>query len=110
MAERATQTLGVFRALCDEFARLDLPALVKLGYPTEHDESTEHLWFQVHSIHGDTVEATLVNAPHHVPTLTAGQRGEFALERLTDWVILSPAGAMTPRNVSAARRLREDAS
>jgi hypothetical protein len=55
---------------------------------------------------GDTVDATLTNAPHRVPSLTAGQRGEFGLDRLTDWTILSPEGPMTPRNVSAARRLR----
>ena len=54
----------------------------------------------------DKVDATLANAPHRVPSLTAGQRGEFGLERLTDWMILSPEGPMTPRNVTASRRLR----
>jgi Protein of unknown function (DUF4026) C-terminal/Uncharacterized protein conserved in bacteria (DUF2314) len=108
MAERAKQTLSVFRALKQEFASLDLPAVVKLGYQVEGGgpSDREHLWFAVHHILGDTVDATLVNTPHRVPELKAEQRGEFALERLTDWTILSPEGSMTPRNVSAARRLR----
>ena len=60
----------------------------------------------MHDVRGDRADATLTNAPHRVSSLAAGQRGEFGLERLTDWVILSPEGQMTPRNVSAARRLR----
>jgi hypothetical protein len=108
MAERARQTLDVFRNLKEEFASLGLPAVVKLGYDVEGGSPTdrEHLWFAVHQLLGDKVDATLANAPHHVPSLTEGQRGEFSLDRLTDWVVLSPEGSMTPRNVSAARRLR----
>jgi hypothetical protein len=108
MSERARHTLGVFRDLKEEFASFDLPTLVKLGYEVEGEGPTdrEHLWFAVHRMLGDTVDATLTNAPHRVPSLTAGQRGEFGLDRLTDWTILSPEGPMTPRNVSAARRLR----
>jgi uncharacterized protein YegJ (DUF2314 family) len=108
MAERAVRTIGVFRGLREEFASLRLPTIVKLGYEVEGGDTSdrEHLWFEVHEIRGDTVDATLANAPHHVPSLTLGQRGEFGLDRLTDWAILSPEGPMTPRNVSAARRLR----
>jgi hypothetical protein len=108
MSERAKHTFGVFRALKEEFAGLDLPTVVKLGYETEGGSpgECEHLWFAVHQVLGDKVDATLANAPHRVPSLAAGQRGEFELARLTDWMILSPEGPMTPRNVSASRRLR----
>ena len=108
MSERARQTLDVFRDLKEEFASLNLPAVVKLGYEVEGGAPTdrEHLWFEVHQVLGDKVDATLANAPHRVPSLRQGQRGEFGLERLTDWTILSPEGPMTPRSVSASRRLR----
>jgi hypothetical protein len=108
MAVRAGQTIGVFRSLKEEFASLDLPTLIKLGFEMEGGSPTdrEHLWFEVHQVLGDTVDATLTNSPHRVPSLTAGQRGEFGLDRLTDWTVLSPEGPITPRNVSAARRLR----
>jgi hypothetical protein len=109
MSERARQTLGVFRDLKTEFDSLELPALVKLGYEVEggQPDEREHLWFEVHRMTVDTVDATLGNTPNRVPGLTAGQRGEHGLERLTDWTIMSPEGPMTPRNISAARRLRE---
>jgi hypothetical protein len=112
MSERARQTLGVFRDLQAEFASLNLPKLVKLGYEVEGGgpDNREHLWFEVHRLSNDKVEATLVNTPHRVPRLTAGQRGEYDLDRLTDWTIISPEGPMTPRNISAGRRLRETRS
>jgi hypothetical protein len=110
MSARARQTVSVFRTLSEEFDSLELPALVKLGYEVEGgaEGDQEHLWFAVHRVLGDTVDATLTNEPHRVPALKAGQRAEWPLERLTDWVILSPEGPMTPRNISAARRLRVD--
>jgi hypothetical protein len=108
ISERASQTFGLFRDLKEEFSSFDLPALVKLGYEVEGGSPTdrEYMWFTVHRVLDCQVDATLVNVPHRVPSLTAGQREEFPLERLTDWTILSPEGPMTPRNISAARRLR----
>jgi hypothetical protein len=112
MSERASQTFRVFRDLKEEFDSFDLPTLVKLGYEVDGGTPTdrEHLWFAVHRVLDQTVDATLANAPHRVPSLTAGTRGEFGLERLTDWMILSPEGPMTPRNISASRRLRTNRS
>jgi hypothetical protein len=108
MADRARQTLAVFERLRAEFESLKLPCVVKLGFEVAGGGSTdrEHLWFEVHQITRDKIEATLANTPHSVPHLTAGQRGEHGLERLTDWRIMSPEGPMTPRNIGAARRLR----
>ena len=112
MAERARQTLGVFRQLKEEFASLDLPAVAKLGYEVEGGdaEEREHLWFEVHDIAGDAIDATLMNKPFRVPGLTVGERRQHDLARLTDWTIMSPEGQMTPRNLGAARRLRETRS
>jgi Protein of unknown function (DUF4026)/Uncharacterized protein conserved in bacteria (DUF2314) len=109
MAERAQRTLTVFAGLIEEFASLQLPAVVKLGYEIDGGgpDEREHLWFEVHQLMGDTVDATLANTPHRVSALQAGQRGRHALSRLTDWTIMSPEGPMTPRNINAARRLRE---
>ncbi len=112
MAERALQTIGVFGRLREEFASLDLQAVAKLGYEVEGGEpgEREHLWFEVHSITGDHIDGTLANRPFRVPGLTAGERREHDLARLTDWTILSPEGQITPRSLSAARRLRESRS
>jgi uncharacterized protein YegJ (DUF2314 family) len=108
MSERAKQTFRVFRDLVEEFAGFDLPTVVKLGYEVEGGApgDREHLWFAVHRVLDGRVDATLANAPHRVPSLKEGQRGEFPIDRLTDWMILSPEGPITPRSVAAARRLR----
>jgi hypothetical protein len=108
MSERARQTLDVFQRLSGEFESLELPAGVKLGYEVDGGSSgREHLWFAVHGISGDRIDATLMNQPHDIAAMTQGQRGEHGLDRLTDWTIMSPEGPMNPRNISAARRLRE---
>jgi hypothetical protein len=48
-----------------------------------------------------------MNQPFDVPSLEQGARGWHPLSSVSDWIVSSPAGAMTPRNLSAARRLRE---
>jgi len=112
MAARARQTIEVFDRLREEFGSLELPAVAKLGYEVEggSPNDREHLWFEVHGITGDQIDATLTNRPFRVPGLTQGDRRVHDLARLTDWTIMSPEGQMTPRNLGAARRLRETRS
>ena len=108
MAARAHATLGVFKALVTEFGPTGIPALAKIGYATAADPtSREHLWFEVHGFDGDRIDATLVNQPFDVPSLQKDARGWHPAADVSDWILMSPAGPMTPRNLSAARRLRE---
>ena len=108
MAARACQTIDVFQALMAEFGPGGLPNGLKIGYPTASDPTgREHLWFEVHGFDGERVDATLMNQPFDVPSLQHGQRGWHAVADVSDWIVSSPAGPMTPRNLSAARRLRE---
>jgi uncharacterized protein YegJ (DUF2314 family) len=108
MARRARQMLPLFREVATELIRLDLPALVKLGYPVDggdlHDR--EHLWFQVHAFDGDAVEATLLNQPYRVARLRAEERGRHPLELLSDWAIFTPVGQVNPRETRALRFLQ----
>ena len=105
MAERARATIGVLRDLMTEFADLGVVAIVKLGYPTR-DGGKEHLWFEAHAIGTSTVDATLENRPFNVD-LRPGERAEHPLDLLTDWMLMTPEGQVTPRSQAAARRLRE---
>jgi Uncharacterized protein conserved in bacteria (DUF2314) len=107
MAERAQATVGVLRALMAEFAEFEVVAIVKLGYPTP-DGGKEHLWFTAHRFGDTTVDATLENQPFLVD-LRAGERADRPIAALTDWLLLTPAGQVTPRSMIAARRLREHA-
>lgn len=107
MAERAAATTNVLRSLKAEFEEFDVVAIVKLGYPTA-DGGKEHLWFEAHAIGDQTIDATLENKPFSVE-LTYGERAERPLGLLTDWMLMTPAGPISPRSLSAARRLREHA-
>lgn len=108
-AERARKTWSQFRAVREEFADLRLPAIVKLGYRVDGGGETdlEHLWFEVHDAGDETVEATLMNEPFHIRNMKAGQRGRHAvMELLSDWMLMTPLGSVTPRTTSALRVLR----
>jgi hypothetical protein len=107
MAERARGTYGVLRELRDEFADLDLPVLAKLGYQVDGDaDDHEYLWFQVHALGDDWIDATLTNDPFNVSHLRKGERRQHSTELLADWAILTSAGMINPRQMSAARVVR----
>ena len=108
MAERARRTAGMLGPIMEEFASLELPVLVKLGYPTDRGAGKrEHLWFQVHGLSGDRADATLMNAPYAVSSLREGARGSHDLGLLSDWMIFTPFRNVTPRNLQPLRELRE---
>lgn len=110
MAQRAKATLSQLRAVAKEFADLSPTIVLKLGVPWQSDEgsSLEHMWFEVHAIEDDAVEATLLNEPLNVQTMHAGDRGHHPLEWLTDWQVLLPVGRITPRMGFPARMLRQN--
>lgn len=108
MAERARATLGLLGTLRQELAEFKLPTIAKIGYPTDHGDGQEHLWFEVHNVSDRGIEATLASAPHDIARMKPGERGTHPTERLTDWAIMSPLGKITPHNRTALRRIRED--
>ena len=108
-AERARGSIRLLTAFMEEFEDLNCEALVKLGYPTDsHGESScEHLRFRGHSVGTDSVDATLLNEPFDIAAMLAGERRTHSLERLSDWLLFTPAGQLTPRSLHLARVLRE---
>lgn len=108
-AERARKTWTQCLALREEFADLKLPAIVKLGYRVDGGGETdlEHLWFEVHEAGAETIDATLMNEPFDISTMKAGQRGTHrVMEVMSDWMLMTPLGSVTPRSTSALRALR----
>lgn len=85
--------------------------LVKLGYEVDgatDDGDREHLWFQVHELHGQgRCEATLLNEPYAVAGLAEGQRGEHDLSLMSDWAILCPEGRFDPDSILQLERILE---
>jgi uncharacterized protein YegJ (DUF2314 family) len=107
---RARATYGVLRRLREEFASFEFPTTVKLGFETDAAAAAqrEHLWFLVETCADDNILGSLENRPRAVSGLKEGDRARHAVDRLTDWVIHTPAGAITPRSQAAARMIRED--
>jgi hypothetical protein len=106
MAERARRTIPLFGSLVEQLAELPVQPLVKLGFRTSAG-GREHLWFEVHSTGEFTVDCTLVNEPYDVPELRVGVRAQQQLAHLSDWIIMTPLGQVSPRSTLAARRLGE---
>jgi hypothetical protein len=107
MGERARATYGVLRALAREFAEFAFPTGVKLRY--ESAGGGEHLWFRPHALSETSIDATLESAPLAIPGMKLGDRATHSIERLTDWLMATPAGYITPRSQAPARLVREKA-
>jgi len=107
-ATRARESLSLVEPLRTQFAEMKSTALVKLGYPTDSGRSgREHLWFEVHDVKNDHLDATLVNDPFDISSMKVGDRRHHAAELVTDWAIMTPLGQLTPRSLELARKLRE---
>ncbi|HET9218382.1 MAG TPA: DUF2314 domain-containing protein [Terriglobia bacterium] len=108
---RARESLPLLNPFRQEFEELQCTALVKLGYRTDSGrDGREHLWFEVHGVSGDSIDATLVNQPFDIASLKVGDRDNRPAELLTDWAVMTPLGALTPRSLEVARKLREKRS
>ena len=108
-ATRARETLELYSDLGREFADLECTSLAKIGYPTDsggHGGGREHLWFEVHDFDDQGIHATLINQPHDIERMNAGDRSRHPLDSLTDWTIVTPIGQLTARNLELARSLR----
>jgi uncharacterized protein YegJ (DUF2314 family) len=106
-AVRARDTLSLLESLRVEFEELQCTALVKMGYPRDDGGGNEHLWFEVHGLRVDYIDATLVNEPFNIGSMKAGDRANRPNEGITDWTIMTPAGQVTPRSLELVRKIRE---
>lgn len=81
----------LWRELTWEYRRI-IPGLelsaVKAAFkdPGAEDEYAEHMWLSEISFDGDTVEATLLNSPNHLESVQAGDRFDFKVQELEDWM------------------------
>jgi hypothetical protein len=111
MAARAKKTRLVLGSVLEEFASLPLTAKARLSFPRPTSATPEQLWFQVHSMHCDsvdcTVDSTLLDEPSDVVDMHRGLRAVQSLSRLSDWLVTTPAGTVTPRSTRPIRVLRE---
>lgn len=108
MAARALQTYPALRKLAAEFAEFGFPVLIKLGYTVDGGGPTdrEHLWFEVHEMRDDSIDATLINQPFNISNMNEGDRGEHPIDLISEWTMFTPAGQIGPQWTAAARFIR----
>ncbi|MCC6321361.1 MAG: hypothetical protein IT438_07995 [Phycisphaerales bacterium] len=83
--------------------RLDY-ALKRGGAP----DGRQRIRFRMFGVNGDGIDATLEVNPFRIARMKHGDRGEHPVEQLTDWLIATPAGTITPRSFRALRTFREN--
>lgn len=76
----------------------DTHILIKVGLPTAHDDSPdhEHIWFELQSIDGESFTAKLTQEPYDVPDMHEGDEGTYTVDDITDWIVYTPNGQITP--------------
>ena len=60
---------------------------------------SEHIWFELKEKHQDTFTAELTQEPYYVKDLHEGAVMTFPYGQITDWIIFTPEGRVTPDDV-----------
>lgn len=90
--------------LFDAFENKENHLLVKLGLPVDEEHKTqsndrEHIWFEVLEVSGNRFQAKLTQEPYYIKDLHKGHVGEYGPEDVTDWLIYTPGGRISPDDV-----------
>ncbi len=90
--------------LFDAAADQDNHILVKIGLPVDEEHKTqdnerEHIWFELLEVSGDRFQAKLTQEPYYIKDMHGGFVGEYGPEDVTDWLIYTPEGRISPDDV-----------
>ena len=113
MAKRAQGTFPQFRKLSTEFEEFGFPNIAKIAYTVDDADPSdpsnrEHLWFEVHAVEDDRLDATLASQPIGIARMKAGDRAWHPIRQLSDWAIVTPIGMINPRDTRPARGILAD--
>lgn len=107
MAARARATWAACLGYCKELAPVEPQQIVKVGLPIKGG-GHEHAWFEVNAAGDRHFEATLLNDLRQVQGIAKGKKAKLPVEMLTDWLVATPFGNVTPRNTGAVRFWRQN--
>ncbi len=72
---------------------------IKLAYERASESTgSEYMWFEALALRPGEVLAKLLSVPRDVPALSQGSESWHSLERMADWVIVTPDGSFDPEN------------
>ncbi len=79
-------------------------ALVKVGLKVDDEYKSEgngyeHIWFALKSVDEDSFTAELTQEPYMVSGMHTGSVGTYSYDEITDWIIFTKNGRITPDEV-----------
>lgn len=83
----------------------DIGIIIKLGLETIDEdgnldsENREHIWFEALSMEGDSFKARLTQEPYNIPNLHEGDEGTYSIDYVSDWMIHTENGVISPETV-----------
>lgn len=82
----------------------DAEILVKIGLKTDEeyediDTEYEHIWFELIEVRDNSVIGELTQEPYYVNNLKPGDVREYSFDNITDWIIFTKEGRITPDDV-----------
>lgn len=82
----------------------DTEGIMKIGLEVDEEYKQEegfreHIWFHIKEINGSKAQAVLTQEPYYIKDLHEDAEMEVDLNDLTDWILLTPEGSVTPDSV-----------
>ena len=83
----------------------DIAIIIKLGLETIDEEGNldkknrEHIWFEALSMEEDGFKARLTQEPYNIPNLHEGDEGIYSIDYVSDWMIHTENGVISPETV-----------
>lgn len=77
-------------------------AIVKIGLITDkgywgsEEPQREHIWFEIKEMKEDSLVGELTQEPFYVSGIKAGDTGEYPFSDITDWLIYTKEGTISP--------------
>ncbi len=84
------------------FENKDNKVIVKIGLLTDKEywkddkPQREHIWFELKEVKEDSVVAELTQEPYYVSGIKPGDTGTYPFSDITDWLIYTKDGNITP--------------
>jgi len=73
--------------------------LVDNEYQNKENNKKEHIWFEILEINGEKMKGILTQEPYYMKGLTVNAEMKLNLKDLTDWILYTPDGQITPDSV-----------